>query len=94
MIDQSNKLKQEKEQEMKLVQAKFEKQVADLKAQFKKDQDFLISEHTKKVTVLEEDLKIARQGFEAERNALEKKRTDMQAQYERQIEEMERSHSE
>lgn len=60
IIDQANKLKQEKEQEIKLVQAKFDKQIVDLKAQFKKDQDFLIAEHTKQVTILEEDLKIAR----------------------------------
>lgn len=32
LIDQANKLKQEKEQEIKLVQTKFDKQIADLKA--------------------------------------------------------------
>jgi hypothetical protein len=37
---------------------------------------------------LEEQLKIARQGFDAERQVLEKKRTDMQAGYEKQLKEL------
>jgi hypothetical protein len=48
-----------------------------LKAQFKKEKEFLVAEHTKTVKQYEEDLKIARSGFENERAALEKKRTDM-----------------
>ena len=41
------------------------------------------NEYKQKIVKLEEDLKISRQGFESERAALEKKRTDMQADYEK-----------
>jgi polyhydroxyalkanoate synthesis regulator phasin len=62
--------------------------IAELKAQAKKDRDFMEKEYKEKIKKLEEDLKIARSGFEAERQALEKKRTDMQADYEKSIAEM------
>lgn len=76
-------MKEEKLQELKLQKVKSDKMTDDLKAQFKKDKEFLVNEHNKQVTQLEHDLKIARSGFEAEREALEKKRTDMQEDYEK-----------
>jgi hypothetical protein len=63
----------------------------DFKKQVQKDKDFVEKEHTKIITKLEEELRIARSGFDAEREALEKKREDMKAQYEQQISEMKRS---
>ena len=86
------KMLKQKEQELKFHADKFEKMIFDQKAQAKKDKAFLENEHKKKVTQLEEDLKIARSGFASEREALEKKRTDMQAEYEKQIAEMKNAH--
>lgn len=50
------------------------------------------TEYKKKIVQLEEDLKLARSGFEGERAMLEKKRTDMQAEYEKTISEMKSGH--
>ena len=56
---------------------KYERLLEDNKKQAQKDREQLEAEHKKVIVKLEEELKIARQGFDAERNALEKKRTDM-----------------
>ena len=43
------------------------------------------TDYKSRIAKLEEELKIARSGFDAERQALEKKRTDMQADYGKKI---------
>lgn len=54
-----------------------------MKRDHEQEKKFIEGEFQKKIADLEEQLRIARSGFDAERQALEKKRTDMQADYER-----------
>ena len=64
-----------------------------MKRDHEQEKKFIEGEFQKKIADLEEQLRIARSGFDAERQALEKKRTDMQADYERQLKELRESHS-
>ena len=63
----------------------------DFKKQVQKDKAYVEQEHMKIVKKLEEELRIARSGFDAERQELENKRLAMQEQYEATITEMKRS---
>ena len=60
----------------------------ELKKTHQQDKKFIEDDYKKKIAQLEADLATARQGFEAERQVLDKKRTDMQADYEKKISEM------
>lgn len=57
--------------------------IEELKRKAQADKEHMEREFQKKIEQLEADLKEARKGFENERQILEKKRTDMQEDYER-----------
>lgn len=55
----------------------------ELKKKAENDRAFLQAEMQKRIDQLEAELKEASKGFEAQRQLLEQKRADMQADYER-----------
>lgn len=67
----------QRDKELNQQKDKYEKMIEELKKKFKNDQEFMEKDYKKRIEELEADLKMARKGFEAERDALEKKRTDM-----------------
>ena len=69
--------------ELKGQKERYEQMINSLKAQAAKEKEAMEAEYGKKITKLEEELKIARQGFDAERKAIEAKMEEMRAAYEK-----------
>jgi len=61
------RLNKQKENELEQLRKKYEKIIADMKRDHEQEKKFISEEFQKKIAELEEQLKIARSGFEAER---------------------------
>ena len=77
-----------KDAELAKQKEKYDKMIEDLKKQYSQEKSLLENQYLKQIKQLEEDLKVARSGFDAERAALEKKRAEMQDKYEKQLAEL------
>ncbi len=60
-------LNKQKENELEQLKKKYEKIIADMKRDHEQEKKFIEGEFQKKIADLEEQLKIARSGFDAER---------------------------
>lgn len=61
------RMKKQKDLELETQSKKYEKVIEDLKRGHKEDKAYIEQEFNKKIAELEEQLKIARSGFDAER---------------------------
>lgn len=75
----------QKKKELADQKSRHTSELEELKRKAKSDLADLDSKYKDQIKQLEADLADARKGFDHERQVLEKKRTDMQADYEKQL---------